>query len=71
MFLKLSVLECWSDGVLELLDFGSQIADFLYRFALSFYIRLIRRPATSSVESSRTLNPNSKIQNPQYIRKVS
>jgi hypothetical protein len=30
----------------------------LYRFALSFYIKLIRR--------RRTLNPNSKIQNPKY-----
>jgi hypothetical protein len=42
-----------------ILDFGFWIADLLYRFALSFFIKLIRR--------RRTLNPNSKIQNPQYI----
>jgi hypothetical protein len=38
-----------------ILDFGLRIADLLYRFALSFFIKLIRR--------RRTLNPNSKIQN--------
>jgi len=38
-----------------ILDFGFWIADLLYRFALSFFIKLIRR--------RRTLNPNSKIPN--------
>jgi len=46
-----------------ILDCGFRIADLWYRFALSFFIKLIRQPATSSVESRRTLNPNSKIQN--------
>ena len=36
-----------------ILDLGFRIADLLYRFALSFFIKLIRR--------RRTLNPNSKI----------
>jgi len=36
-------------------DFIFWIADLLYRFALSFFIKLIRR--------RQTLNPNSKIQN--------
>jgi hypothetical protein len=38
-----------------ILDSGFWIADLLYRFALSFFIKLIRR--------RRTLNPKSKIQN--------
>jgi len=38
---------------------GLRILDLLYRFALSFYIKLIRR--------RRTLNPNSKIQNPKSM----
>jgi hypothetical protein len=41
-----------------ILDLGLRIADLLYRFALSFFIKLIRR--------RRTLNPNSKIQNPKF-----
>jgi hypothetical protein len=43
----------------EILDIGFWIADLLYRFALSFFIKLIRR--------RRTLNPNSKIQNPKFM----
>jgi hypothetical protein len=42
-----------------ILDLGFRISDLLYRFALSFFIKLIRR--------RRTLNPNSKIQNPKFI----
>jgi hypothetical protein len=42
-----------------ILDLGFWIADLLYRFALSFFIKLIRR--------RRTLNPNSKIQYPKCI----
>jgi hypothetical protein len=37
----------------SILDFGLRIADLLYRFALSFFIKLIRRRLT--------LNPNSKL----------
>jgi hypothetical protein len=44
----------------EILDFGFRIADLLYRFALSFFIKSIRR--------RRTLNPNSKIQNPKFMK---
>jgi len=47
----------------EILDSGFWIADLLYRFALSFFIKLIRR--------GRTLNPNSKIQNPKFMRNKS
>ena len=43
-----------------ILDFGLQISDLLYRSALSLFIKLIRR--------RRTLNPNSKIQNPELHR---
>jgi curved DNA-binding protein CbpA len=46
-----------------ILDFRFWIADLLYRFALSFFIKLIRR--------RRTLNPNSKIQNPKFMRNKS
>jgi hypothetical protein len=42
-----------------ILDFGFWIADLLYRFALSFFIKLIRQ--------RRTLNPKSKIQNPKFM----
>jgi len=42
-----------------ILDFGFWIADLLYRFALSFFIKLIRR--------RRTLNPKSKFQNLKFI----
>jgi len=42
-----------------ILDLGFRISDLLYRFALSFFIKLIRR--------RRTLNPNSKIPNPKFI----
>jgi hypothetical protein len=41
-----------------ILDLGFWIADLLYRFALSFFIKLIRR--------RQTLNPNSKIENPKF-----
>jgi hypothetical protein len=44
----------------EILDLGLWIADLLYRFALSISIKMIRR--------RRTLNPNSKIQNPKFMR---
>jgi hypothetical protein len=44
------------------LDFGLRIADLLYRFALSVFIKLIRR--------RRTLNPISKIQNPKFMDAV-
>ena len=44
----------------RILDFGLRISDLLYRFALSFFIKLIRR--------RRTLNPNSKIRNPKFIK---
>ena len=47
----------------EILDFGFWIADLLYRFALSFFIKLIRR--------RRTLNPNSKIPNPKSMKNQS
>ena len=40
-------------------DFKFWIADLLYRFALSFFIKLMRR--------RWTLNPNSKIQNPKSM----
>jgi hypothetical protein len=43
-----------------ILDFRFWIADLLYRFALSFLIKLIRR--------RRTLNPNSKIRNPKFMK---
>jgi hypothetical protein len=42
-----------------ILDVGFGIADLLYRFAQSFFIKLIRR--------RRTLNPNSKIRNPKFM----
>jgi hypothetical protein len=46
-----------------ILDLGFWIADLLYRFALSFFIKLNRR--------RRTLNPNSKIQNSRFMRNKS
>jgi hypothetical protein len=59
-----------------ILDFGFWIADLLYRFALSFFIKLIRRLPARRVQSlqlgeRRTLNPNSKIQNPKFMRNKS
>jgi len=42
-----------------ILDLGYWIAELLYRFALSLVIKLIHR--------RRTLNPNSKIQNPKFM----
>ena len=44
----------------SILDFGLLIADLLYRFALSFFNKLIRR--------RQTLNPNSKIRNPKSMK---
>ena len=46
-----------------ILDLGFWIADLLDLSALSFIIKLIRR--------RRTLNPNSKIQNPKFMRNKS
>ena len=42
-----------------IIDLGFWIADLLYRFALSFFIKSIRR--------RRTLNPHSKILNPKFM----
>ena len=42
-----------------ILDCGLRIADLLYRFALSFFIKLLRR--------RRTVNPKSKTPNPKFI----
>jgi hypothetical protein len=42
----------------EILDFGFRIADLLYRFALSFFIKSIRR--------RRTLNPKIQIQKSKF-----
>ena len=52
----------------EILDFEFWIANLLYRFALSFFIKLIRRlPARLQLGERRTLNPKSKIQNPKFF----
>jgi len=42
-----------------ILDLGFRISDLLYRFALSFFIKLLRR--------RRTVNPKSKTPNPKFI----
>ena len=49
-----------TDNDHPILDVGCWIADLLYRFALSFFIKLIRR--------RRTLNPKSKIRNSKFIK---
>jgi hypothetical protein len=56
----------------EILDFGFRIADLLYRFALSFFIKSIRRRRTLNpkiqIQKSKSKNPNSKIQNPKFMK---